>query len=98
MRENVEVAALGVGASAREARARAPRPARALGLEARADGPAGALPHGDERKLGVARALATAPRFVLMDEPAAGLHRGGGAAASRPSSAPSATSTARACS
>jgi branched-chain amino acid transport system ATP-binding protein len=32
------------------------------------------LPHGDERKLGVARALATNPRFVLMDEPAAGLH------------------------
>ena len=32
------------------------------------------LPHGDQRKLGVARALALAPRFVLMDEPAAGLH------------------------
>jgi branched-chain amino acid transport system ATP-binding protein len=31
------------------------------------------LPHGDERRLGVARALATRPRFVLMDEPAAGL-------------------------
>ena len=35
--------------------------------------PAATLAHGDERKLGVARALATAPRFVLMDEPAAGL-------------------------
>ena len=32
------------------------------------------LPHGDERRLGVARALALRPRFVLMDEPAAGLH------------------------
>ncbi|MGH3126306.1 MAG: high-affinity branched-chain amino acid ABC transporter ATP-binding protein LivG, partial [Gaiellaceae bacterium] len=34
---------------------------------------AGSLPHGDERRLGVARALAIEPRFVLMDEPAAGL-------------------------
>ena len=29
--------------------------------------------HGDERRLGVARVLATEPSFVLMDEPAAGL-------------------------
>jgi branched-chain amino acid transport system ATP-binding protein len=73
VRENVEVAALGVGASSREARTRAQRLLRALGLQARADENAAALPHGDERKLGVARALATEPRFVLMDEPAAGL-------------------------
>jgi len=44
-----------------------------LGLELRAAQLAAALPHGEERKLGVARALATSPRFVLMDEPAAGL-------------------------
>ena len=73
VRENVEVAALGVGASSREARTRAQRLLGALGLRARADENASALPHGDERKLGVARALATEPRFVLMDEPAAGL-------------------------
>jgi len=73
VRENVEVAALGVGASAREAQRRAERLLDALGLTARANEPAAALPHGDERKLGVARALATEPRYVLMDEPAAGL-------------------------
>ena len=73
VRENVEVAALGVGASAREARRRASRLLDALGLAGRADEGAAALPHGDERKLGVARALATEPSYVLMDEPAAGL-------------------------
>jgi branched-chain amino acid transport system ATP-binding protein len=44
-----------------------------LGLAKNADGPASALAQGDERRLGVARALATNPRFVLLDEPAAGL-------------------------
>jgi branched-chain amino acid transport system ATP-binding protein len=73
VRENVEVAALGVGASGRDARVRAESLLDALGLAGRADERAVSLPHGDERKLGVARALATEPRFVLMDEPAAGL-------------------------
>ena len=74
VRENVEVAALGVGAAPAEARGRATELLGLLGLEACADSPAAVLPHGDERKLGVARALALRPRFVLMDEPAAGLH------------------------
>ncbi|MES1248621.1 MAG: ABC transporter ATP-binding protein [Actinomycetota bacterium] len=73
VRENVEVAALGVGASPRDARRRAASLLEALGLSHRAGHSADALPHGDERKLGVARALATEPRYVLMDEPAAGL-------------------------
>jgi branched-chain amino acid transport system ATP-binding protein len=73
VRENVEVAALGAGASARDARARADDLLAALGLIAQADTSAEALAQGDERRLGVARALATDPRFVLLDEPAAGL-------------------------
>ena len=73
VRENVEVAALGVGASPRMARARAAEIVGLMGLERYAEAPAGSLPHGDERRLGVARALATDPVFVLMDEPAAGL-------------------------
>jgi branched-chain amino acid transport system ATP-binding protein len=73
VRENVEVAALGAGASPRGARAQAQELLDALGLAANADAPAEALAQGDERRLGVARALATNPRFVLLDEPAAGL-------------------------
>jgi branched-chain amino acid transport system ATP-binding protein len=73
VRENVEVAALGAGSRPREARRRAGELVELLGLEAYADAPAARLPHGDERRLGVARALATTPKFVLMDEPAAGL-------------------------
>ncbi len=73
VRENVEVAALGVGARTAAARRRAEDLLELLGLTKRADGPAEALAHGDERRLGVARALATEPSFVLLDEPAAGL-------------------------
>src|SRR4029079_19040684 len=42
-------------------------------LRPRADRGGASIPHGDERKLGVARALACEPRYLLMDEPAAGL-------------------------
>jgi branched-chain amino acid transport system ATP-binding protein len=73
VRENVEVAALGVGESGAEARARADDLLRLLELSDRAGQTAATLPHGDERKLGVARALAMRPKYVLMDEPAAGL-------------------------
>jgi branched-chain amino acid transport system ATP-binding protein len=73
VRENVEVAALGVGRSARAARRRAGELLGLLDLQDRIEQEAGLLPHGEEMKLGVARALATEPRYVLMDEPAAGL-------------------------
>ena len=73
VRENVEVSALGVGAPPRAAARRGRELLELLGLAAYADRSASALAHGDERRLGVARALATDPRFVLMDEPAAGL-------------------------
>ena len=43
------------------------------GLGDKAQAIAGTLPYGDERRVGIARALATAPAFLLLlDEPAAG--------------------------
>ena len=52
-------------------------PARAaleqVGLAARADVPAGALAHGEQRQLEIAMALATRPRLLLLDEPVAGM-------------------------
>jgi branched-chain amino acid transport system ATP-binding protein len=47
---------------------------REVGLAAAADLPAGKLPYGHQRRLEIARALATGPRFLLLDEPAAGLN------------------------
>ena len=52
-------------------------PARAIlarvGLDARADVPAAALAHGEQRQLEIAMALATQPRLLLLDEPMAGM-------------------------
>jgi branched-chain amino acid transport system ATP-binding protein len=74
VRENVEVSALGVGARPKEARRRSAELLETFGLAGRAEHAAAVLPHGEERLLGVARALASAPRFLFLDEPAAGLH------------------------
>lgn len=39
------------------------------------DEPAGSLPYGLQRRLEIARALATQPKLLLLDEPAAGMNR-----------------------
>ncbi len=56
-------------------RARANEVLALLGLEGRADTPAGALPYGEQRLCELGRALGMAPRLLLLDEPGAGLDR-----------------------
>ncbi|MGH8689853.1 MAG: ABC transporter ATP-binding protein [Burkholderiales bacterium] len=45
-----------------------------VGIRARANDAAGGLPYGDQRRLEIARALATEPRLLALDEPAAGMN------------------------
>jgi branched-chain amino acid transport system ATP-binding protein len=45
-----------------------------VGIRARANAPAGSLPYGDQRRLEIARALATEPKLLALDEPAAGMN------------------------
>ncbi len=47
---------------------------RALGLEAVRDELATSLPYGLQRRVEIARALATGPKLLLLDEPAAGMN------------------------
>jgi len=44
-----------------------------VGLREQADKPSGILAHGDQRRLEMAIALASAPRLLLLDEPTAGM-------------------------
>lgn len=46
----------------------------AVGLAQLADENSGSLPYGAQRRLEIARALATDPKFLLLDEPAAGMN------------------------
>jgi branched-chain amino acid transport system ATP-binding protein len=58
----------------REIRAEARRLLAIMKLENRADETAKNLPYGELRRLEIARALATRPRILLLDEPAAGMN------------------------
>jgi branched-chain amino acid transport system ATP-binding protein len=56
------------------ARAKALELLRFVGLEASAGTYARNLPYGSQRRLEIARALATQPKLLLLDEPAAGMN------------------------
>ena len=45
-----------------------------VGIRPRANDAAGSLPYGDQRRLEIARALATEPKLLALDEPAAGMN------------------------
>jgi branched-chain amino acid transport system ATP-binding protein len=72
--ENLVAGALGVGLTPRKAARRAVEIAEALNLADGLERNAASLPHGIERRVGIARALTTGPRFLMLDEPAAGLN------------------------
>lgn len=71
--ESVAVGAMGIGVGRRRAVAVAADVLGRLDLLELATRPAGSLPPGSQRMLGIARALAIQPRYLLLDEPAAGL-------------------------
>jgi branched-chain amino acid transport system ATP-binding protein len=72
--ENVELGALGTGISRRKAKLRTWELLEGLRLDHLSRYYASALPHGEERRVGIARAVAVNPSFLLLDEPAAGLN------------------------
>jgi branched-chain amino acid transport system ATP-binding protein len=45
-----------------------------VGIRNRANDAAGSLPYGDQRRLEIARSLATDPKLLALDEPAAGMN------------------------
>jgi branched-chain amino acid transport system ATP-binding protein len=45
-----------------------------VGIRPRANDAAGSLSYGDQRRLEIARALATEPKLLALDEPAAGMN------------------------
>ncbi len=72
--ENVTLAAFVRVAARREAEAEARRLLELVGLSGKREMPASDLTLAEQKRLEMARALATRPRFLLLDEPMGGLN------------------------
>lgn len=72
--ENIEVASVAKGASRREAGMVVDRLLEEFSLTAYRTELASSLNYGDERRVEIARALAAEPKYLLLDEPAAGMN------------------------
>ncbi len=74
VQQNLMVAGIGGGRSRRAAAALAADILSWMGLSAVAGQRCDSLSYGNERRVGIARALALGPAFVLLDEPASGMN------------------------
>ena len=77
MKENLLAAvthSFGFGKAEKQANATALELLDFFGLADLAQAPAGSLPYGAQRRLEIVRALASSPRILLLDEPAAGMN------------------------